>query len=229
MIGLAGAAIVLGRRAGGRDRLVGAVLVSAFAVPPVLLWLFSQAVPSFVSRYVICSTVALTGVAMLGLDAVRRRAGLALGAAVLAGLALIDLRSGVRSEGQPFKYEDPPAVTAFITDGSQPGDAIGFGSGGLRMVLDDYAAPGRPLPVDVALAPGGEAWRQHDLYGREVSPTALATRLAAVRRLWLVTDPTDHRYPSFGPFAPLRSAVLGSFRPVEVRSFPGMDVTLYVR
>jgi hypothetical protein len=45
----------------------------------------------------------------------------------------------------------------------------------------------------------------------------------------LVTDPSDHRYPSYGALASLRTGFEQDFRPVLRATFPGIDVTLYDR
>jgi hypothetical protein len=57
----------------------------------------------------------------------------------------------------------------------------------------------------------------------------LAARLSGVDRLWIVTDPGDHRFPTYGPFSAIRAAVTAAFARTVDESFPGMDVTLYVR
>ena len=207
---------------------VGALLAS-FALPPLTLWVFAQFVPSFIDRYVICSTIGIIGLAAAGLEVVRKRAGYALALAVLVLVAGLGLARIARLEGQSFKYENPPAVVSFIASQTRRGDAIGFAGGGLRTVVDTYLRPGNPFPGDIALAPGGAATNQHDVYALEVDPATLAVRLAGVERLWLVTDPSNHRYPPFGPFAPLRPVVEGAFQPAIDGSFPGIDVTLYTR
>jgi len=204
------------------------VLLASAVGPPLALWLFAQAVPSFLDRYVICSTVAVIGLAAAAASAVRAKAGPAAALAVVLVLAALGVRQIITLERQPFKYENAPAVVAFIAGRTRPGDAIGFGSGGLRTVADLYVGT-QPFPIDIAMAPGGAAGRQHDLYARQVSPATLARRLEGVQRLWLVTDPTDHRYPSSGPFAPLRSELTASFTVTAAAAFPGMDVTLYGR
>jgi mannosyltransferase len=219
----------LARRGARRDRLVVAVLASSCAVPPVALWLFAHVVPSFVDRYVICSAIALVALAALGLDHARHRAGAAAALILLAFLAGSGLGRVAAMERAPFKYENPPAVAAFIGARTQPGDAIGFGSGGLRTVIDVSRPACRPFPDDVALAPGGDAWRQPDAYAREVSPAVLAGRLSRVRRLWLVTDPSDRGYPSSGPLSALRGPVEGEYRLQATAAFPGMTVSLYAR
>jgi mannosyltransferase len=229
LAGLAGLAVVAVVAGGGaRDGLVVPALVGSFVLPPVVLWLVAQVVPVFLDRYVICSAVAAIGVAAVGLEVVRRRAGTVV---ALAGLALLVGLGGQRVaalERAPIKYENPPAVVAFVGGWARPGDAIGYSGGGLRTVLEDYRRKGS-FPVDVALAAGGEAWRQHDLYAREVSPAVLEQRLADVQRLWLVTDPTDRRFPSYGPFNAIRSDVMNEFEQATAASFPGIDITLYVR
>jgi mannosyltransferase len=235
-VGLAGIAIgaVLRparrpRRTIPRDGLVAAALVASFTIPPVLLWVVSQFVPSFVDRYVICSTVAAIALVGLGLEVVRRRAGSMVAWALVGLLVVLGGQRAAALERAPLKGEDPPAVVSFLSRQTQGGDAIGFGGGGLRTVIDAYLPKQARFPTDVALAPGGEAWLQHDVYAREVSSPTLAARLAGVNRLWLVTDPGDRRYPTYGPFSSLRANVTQAFQPVTNASFPGIDVTLYVR
>lgn len=222
-------AVVVSRRCDRRDRLVVAALIASCAIPPIALWVFAHVVPAFVDRYVICSVIALLALTALGLELLRERVGAIAALALLFLLAGAGLGRVAALERAPYKYENPPAVVAFVSARIQPGDAIGFGSGGLRTVIDAYLPAGRPFPEDVALAPGGEAWRQPDAYAREVSPAVLAARLGGVRRLWLVTDPTDHGYPSSGPLSALRASVEGAYRLEGTAAFPGMTVTLFAR
>jgi mannosyltransferase len=205
------------------------MLAASLIVPPVLLWLIAQVAPSFIDRYVICSTVALIGLAVMGLDLVTKRAGIVAAVLLLALPVAIGAQHIAALERHPYKYENPPAVVAFLAGQTKPGDVIGFGGGGLRTVVDRYVSPGVPFPADISLAPGGEAARHHDIYGLEVSSAALERRLSAIERLWLVTDPTNGRYPSSGPFTSLRPLVTRTFQRAAAASFPGMDVTLYVR
>ncbi|HSS09417.1 MAG TPA: hypothetical protein VLL25_06005 [Acidimicrobiales bacterium] len=210
-------------------RLVVGALLASFVIPPFSLWLISQVVPSFIDRYVICSTVAIIGLAAVGLDVLRKRAGSVVALTILALLAAVGVSRVATLEGQAFKYENPPVVVSFIESQARPGDAVGFAGGGLRTVIDAHLPQGAPFPVDIALAPGGKASRQHDVYAREVNSATLALRLTHVQRLWLVTDPTNRRYPPFGPFAPLRPTVTEAFEPTTIGAFPGIDVTLYTR
>jgi hypothetical protein len=211
------------------DALPAEALLASFALPPLTLWVFAQVVPSFIDRYVICSTIGIIGLAAVGLDILRSRRTQVLALAVLGLLAGLGLARIARFEGAPFKYENPPAVVSFIARQSRQGDAVGFAGGGLRTVIDAYLRAGQPFPDDIALAAGGAAAKQPDIYAREVDPPTLLTRLSGLERLWLVTDPSNHRYPPFGPFAPLRPAVARAFQPEMAASFPGIDVTLYAR
>ena len=222
---------ILAARHGRDERAIVAALAAAFAAPPLVLWLISQAVPAFIDRYVIASTVAGIGCVVIGLRAAASSSTVAraVAAALLVAVAAAGAEHVVAFEGKPYKYEDPPAVVSFILHQARSGDAIGFGGGGLRTVIDLYVPAHQPFPTDVAVAPGGEAWRQLDIYAREVGAATLARRLAAVDRVWLVTDPSDRRYPSDGSFGALRPEVAAQFGAAVRGTFPGIDVTLYVR
>lgn len=237
MLSLATVALLAGRRR------VAVPLLAAFALPPVVLWTLAQVVPVFIDRYVICSTLALVGLAAAGLMAIRDHigggggggggpAGRLVAGAILAGLVVLGGQRSAHVEAEPFKVDNAPAVVGFIRAGAQPGDAVVYAGGGLRTLIEATlprvgAAGG--FPPDVALAPGGEAFRQHDLYAREVAAPQLAARLVGIRRLWLITDPNDQRYPQGGPFATIRPQVTAEFGSGTTRSFGAIDVTLLVR
>jgi len=229
VVGLAIVAVIGMRRVDSRrDGMVVTALAVALVAPPAILWLVGQVIPVFIDRYVICSTLAAIGLTALGLELVRRWSRIAATVLLLA-LVVIGGEAVIRLERAPFKYENPPVLVAFVVRQTEPGDVVGFGSGGLRTVIDAYLPRGAAFPNDVALAPGGESWLQDQDYAREVSAPVLAVRLASVDRLWFITDPSDHGYPNDGPFATLRGSILQSFRRVMTTSFPGIDVTLYVR
>ena len=205
-----------------RDRLVVSALAVAFVVPPVGLWTLGQVTPAFIDRYVICSALALVALAGAGLAALRDRLGHAGGSAgwgrlvafgVLAGLVVLGGQRVARIEAAPVKVDNAPAVIRFLQAHAETGDAIAYAGGGLRTVLDASLPHGTSLPLDVALAPHGQASFQHDLYAREVDAPALRARLATVERLWLITDPGDQQYPRGGPFAQLEPLVLATFGP----------------
>jgi mannosyltransferase len=179
----------------------------------------------FLDRYVICSTLGVVGLAAVGADAVRARVGPVVAAAILVVPVVVGARHVAALERAPYKYEDPPAVIALVNGAARPGDALGFGGGGLRIVIDAYVRSGDPLPTDVARGAGAG----QGAYAAEVDPATLRRRLASVDRLWLITDPTDRRFPSAGPWASLRSEVAADFSVQSANTTPGIDVTLYVR
>jgi len=216
----------------GRGQVITAALAAGFVLPPLALWAISQLAPSYIDRYVICSAVAMIGLAAAGFEAARKRAGPVVALALLAVLVTVGAQHVAQVEAGPFKVDNAPGAWSFIANHAQPGDALGYAGGGLRIVMDAAAprSPGpAPIPLDVALAPRGEAFLQHDLYAREVSAAELGQRLAGVSRLWLVTDSRDHRYPSDGPFGQLRPVVTADFAPSSSGSFGAIDVTLYLR
>lgn len=230
VFGLAAAALLAGMRA----RKVAVPLLAAFVLPPLALWTVAQVAPSFIDRYVICSTVAVVGLAAAGLASIRDRLGAPgrwVGLVILAALVVLGGQRSAHVEAEPFKVDNAPAVVAFIRAGAQPGDAVVYAGGGLRALMEATFSQGRAgdFPPDIALAPGGEAFLQHDLYAREVSPAVLVTRLVAVQRLWLITDPTDQRYPHGGPFASLRPQVTAAFGSAATNSFGAIEVTLLRR
>ncbi len=232
---LAAVALIASRGArGARDRLIVVALVAGFALPPLGLWAMAQLTPVFIDRYVICSILALAGLAAAGLAALRdhlggKGLGRVVALAVLAGLLVLGGQRVARTEAAPFKVDNTPAVVGFIQSQAQPGDAVAYAGGGLRTVIDASLPAGRSFPGDVALAPGGQASLQSDLYAREVTAPQLQSRLATVSRLWMVTDPSDQDYPQGGPFLTLKPLVLAAYAPTTTTSFGTIDVTLFVR
>lgn len=189
----------------------------AFVGPPIALWLLGQLLPAFTARYVIFSTLALIGLAALGFVRVRPRG---FAAVLLAAAVTLGFHEELRQLRRPFKYENPPAVVGFVAARVLPGDAVAFSGGGLRTLVDYY---GGVEAADVALAGASR-----DIYPAQISAATLSARLRSVDRVWMITDPSDHRFPSYGPFAGLRSSFASAFSPATEASFPGIDVTLYV-
>jgi mannosyltransferase len=218
---------------GARNREPMAALAAAAVLPPLALWTAAQAVPVFIDRYVIPSAVAMVALAAAGATVLAARLGSVGRLLGIGGVGLLLVLGGqhvARLEAQPYKVDNGPGVVRFIQSQAQGGDAVAYAGGGLRTLIEAATsrAPG-PFPPDVALAPGGQAFRQHDLYAREVAAPVLAARLTAVQRLWLITDPGDQRYPQGGPFATLRPVVTADFRSAATASFGSVEVTLLVR
>jgi hypothetical protein len=238
VVALAAIALIGTTATSGPDRMIVVALAAAFVLPPLALWIVAQITPVFIDRYVICSTVAMLGLAVAGLVALRDRLGRIggiVGVAILAGLLALAAQRTAFMEAQPFKSDNGPAMVTFVEARTQPGDAVAYAGGGLRTLIDTMLAEqpqsqrGDAFPPDVALAPHGQAFYQDDLYAREVSAPTLIARLATVERLWMITDPSDQSYPQGGPFATLKSTVLAMYGPDGTWSFGSVDVTLLVR
>ncbi len=227
---LAAAALLpRGRAALEGGLTVVAPMAVAFVLPPVALWAVSQLSPSFIDRYVIASTLGVVVLAAAGLAVVRHVGGRGLAWVILAGLLVLGGQRSARMEAEPFKVDNAPALVRFIQSRAQPDDAMAYAGGGLRIVTESSLTPTSPFPPDIALAPGGEEYLQSDIYAREVSAAELLPRLATVQRLWLVTDPSDQRFPQGGPFAQSRSLIMASFDFGPTTSFGAIDLTLLVR
>jgi hypothetical protein len=171
----------------------------------------------------------MVGLAAAGLSVLRHVGGRVVAAAVLAALLLIGGQRTARLQAYRYKVDDAPAMVALIRAQNRPGDAVAYAGGGLRILVESAIGRHGVFPPDIALAPGGEAFRQHDLYAREVDAAQLAARLESVQRLWMVTDPSDQRYPQGGPFAELKALVGATFAQGETNSFGATEVTLLVR
>jgi mannosyltransferase len=211
------------------SRTVVAALAVAFVLPPLGLWTLSQLSPSYVDRYVIASTLGAVVLAAAGLAVLRRRGGRAVAGAVLAGLVVLGGQRTARLEAQPFKVDNAPALVRYVRRQAQPGDAMAYAGGGLRIVVESAVATTGALPPDIALAPGGQEYLQSDIYAREVSAAELLRRLAPVQRLWLVTDPADQRFPQGGPFAQSKALIMTSFDFGPTTTYGAIDLTLLMR
>jgi mannosyltransferase len=227
---VAAVALALGRTPPTtHDRPVVISLAAAFVVPPLALWSFAHLIPAYIDRYVISSALALVGLAAAGLAVLRQHGGRLVATAVLAALLLIGGQRTARLEAYPYKVDNAPAMVDFIRSQNHPGDAVAYAGGGLRILVESAVGRHGAFPPDIALAPGGEAFRQHDLYAREVDAAQLRARLESVQRLWMITDPSDQRYPQGGPFATLKPMVMATFAPSDTTSFGATEVTLLVR
>ncbi len=229
LVAVLGVVAVAGTWRRRTDSEIVVALAAAFVLPSPVLYVVAQVVPSFIDRYLICSAVAMVGMVAVGLDELRRRAGPALPLAALAVLVLLGGQRAVKLEAQPLKIDNAPGAVAFISSHAAAGDAVAYAGGGMRTVIETAVPASIPWPSDVARAPGGETFRQHDLYAREVPAAELAARLGPVQRLWMVTDSKDHRYPRGGQWAQIRPLVTGQFTVGLRESFDAIDLTLYVR
>lgn len=212
---LAGAAL---RPGPGRDRAARLAALAApwLALPPVVVASVSELTPMWQPRYLLFCLPALALLAAAALSRLPPGAGAAVAAAcvaaVLAGQPLV--RPAVAADNLR-------AVSRLIGSRSRRGDAVVFSTLGRRLIEDAYPAGFRRVR-DVGLS--ASAASRDSLYGRNVSPAALARRLAATSRLWVVGDPT--------PRPPRHFATLGhprAFCQQRTWQLRGSTVTLYLR
>jgi len=164
-------------------------------LPPLLLLAVSEVHAVYTERYVLYCFPALSVLTAAGLSSIARLAGhmsfgrrsrvlAVLPSAVLATVLaafLVGPQAGVRITTN--RTDDLRSVTAIVAAHERPGDEVFYLPQTTRVVGMAYPAPFRRLR-DVAL--GQSPARSATLLGVEVSASALARRLAGVRRIWTV-------------------------------------------
>jgi len=149
-------------------------------LPPVTLWLISQAHPLFESRYVFF-TVPGTALAMASLAPLFRARWLT---AVVLVVAVSGLSMQQEYRGTSGHGEDIRAAAAAIAERAQPGDAVLFLPASRRVVERGYPDAFRGVD-DVALDRSAE--QSATLWGTEIPADQLAAALRKRNRVWVVT------------------------------------------
>lgn len=168
------------------------LVVGWAALPPVLLFAFSQLDPLFAARYLLTSTPALAIIAAIGAVAIVRhsRALAVAGAGVMICFTLL-ARFDLESYGDTYRQGWGPgdlSAARLIASRAEAGDGIVYYPWGQRLAIDMHlkreAAPGAVLPDDFAVAAGAE--QLGDLYAQQVQPETLISRLKRHPRVWLL-------------------------------------------
>jgi hypothetical protein len=83
-------------------------------------------------------------------------------------------------------------------------------------------------PADIALAPGGQADKVHDLFAKEVGARTLTSRLARRERVWVVSLPAATWHPTPEPMQTVQRGWFWrhTFRRVSQQDFGGLRVEL---
>jgi mannosyltransferase len=163
------------------------LVIGWLMLPTALLFVFSQALPLFLSRYLLGCAPAAAIMAAIGLVSLARRSrALSVAAAVIVfGLAVqarVDLKP---NGGRSMQYSD--AAGRVIAMQSRPGDGIVYPAPYTRLFhyyLDREAGPDADLPTDFAIPPSDRG--RLGFYAKELSPNAWARRLLDYRRVWVV-------------------------------------------
>jgi mannosyltransferase len=197
-------------------------------VPPVVLVLASELRPLWRGRYLLPVTPALVILIAFGLSRLRPRAVQAGVLAVVLTLSAVNVRGKLQEDA----VEDLPAAAGLLLQASRPSDAVVYSGAATRTpflwVLQQQAGD-RPLPRDVALAPGGGTGEVRDLYVKEVDAPALATRLRSCERVWVVSLPDSLWHPTPEPMQAVQRTSFWreQFQEVAQHDFGGLRIELY--
>lgn len=206
------------------------LLVGWLVIPPLVLWLVSVAWPLFGSSYLIAVVPAYVIIASVGIVALARRW------AIIVPVALAVVAGSIVASVKPDPpYEDYRAAARLVYEGARRGDAIGFSPAWARTGILVYfrqfdGEASERVPVDVALAPDGDAERVGDIFAREVGPKELVRRLEGYPRLWIVGYSSSGWHPTPEPMERVeKDFVERGYERTLVRTFGRLQVKLYER
>ena len=172
--------------AGGRARIrsdwpagLPALCLPWLLLPPAALLTASLVHPVYTSRYVLFSLPALALLAGVALAALGRVAGVA----GLILVVLMGLPAQLAARGQGAHGDNIRRADAIVSIARRPGDVVLYASPAARYLPAAYPGGLAALP-DIALASGPIP--TGTLTGTYQPPAAVARRLAAVRRVWVV-------------------------------------------
>jgi mannosyltransferase len=236
------AAIALGGAlAGWRSRRPGELTLTGvtlpwLVLPPLILISVSQVHPVYVERYVVFCVPALALLSAAGLawlvrlaaatPAGQRRPALAWlpSAAILAALAvlLIGPQQAIR---QPAARPDNlRAAAAVISAHERPGDGIFYIPARTRVLSIAYPGPFQRLR-DLALARSPAA--SDSLVGIQVGPSALRSRFAGVRRVWIIRWTSQHSLRPGSPTGQEELKLVGGMHLVRRWHVKTITISLY--
>ncbi|MGW2225362.1 glycosyltransferase family 39 protein [Streptomyces formicae] len=232
-----------------------AVALPLLVVPPAVLLAVSQRWPLYQDRYVLFALAGLPLLVAAGADRVVRGVGAALRtrpgdppwpaprpwisrgrtAVAAVGAAAVGVtlwwQLPLHRHDRAFGHdrENPAAAAAFAAREVRPGEPVLYLPLLARRVSLAYPAGFRGTR-DLALArsPGSSG----TLYGVEVPPTELRRRLAAVDRLWVLTEPPalrQARRAGQGAEEVKLAVLKREFTPHVTYAVPGATLRLYVR
>ncbi|MFJ3304043.1 glycosyltransferase family 39 protein [Streptomyces sp. NPDC086549] len=227
MLGAACAAVLPWRRRAGRVGLV-ALALPLLLLPGLLLLLVSLVKPLYVDRYVLygqAGTALLVGAALDRLVRVRGpvRAGVVL-AAGAAVLALLPVTLYLRAPQS--RVDDVTAVAAAVRTAGEGADGILYAPSRRRVwsLVDPDSVRGlRDLALDRGPADSGT------LYGTEVVPSVIRSRLLAARRVVVLRDPAGQPVDATAQEAVKRRVLAGYFEECGTRTVRGARVSVYAR
>ncbi len=203
------------------------LVVAWFAVPMVIVLLFSLARPVFLPRYMMICLPALVLLAAAGIGLLRQPLLVLASVALFCYLAGTGIRVCYDVPKFAGGHEEFREAATYILDHSRSGDEIMFYSAGGRWPYAYYAAH-LPSPAGSPLIvyPGkGDLVSWQDFTPKKPSPELLKTIARDCPRLWVVISNTP---ASEDPVTQQIKSVMGQhFRTVSNREFTAVQVYLY--
>ncbi|MFF1705994.1 glycosyltransferase family 39 protein [Streptomyces sp. NPDC058252] len=226
-LGIACAALLPRGRSAGRVGLVPLAL-PLFVLPGLLLLLVSLVKPLYVDRYVLYGQAGTALLAGAALDRLARAGGLIRAGALLAAgaavAALLPVTLHLRTPQS--RVDDVTAVAAAVRAAAEGADGVLYLPARRRvwsLVDPDSVRGPRDLALDRGPADSGT------LYGTEVAPSVVRSRVLAARRIVVLRDPAGQPVDATPQEAAKRRLLAEHFEECGTRAVLGARVSVYAR
>ena len=203
--------------AGGGSFSPAAYVVLCFLVPIGLVFGISLVRPLTVPRYLIATVAPLALAAAAGLMAIPHRA---LRLAALGAVTILAFRSSASQLARVS--DDYRSATAYMLEGSAPGDALMFCRPEAKRGFDYYARHASFVPPTIHLRHSKPYDKPSFGEPGALSPDELGMLAAGYDRLWMLC--THDKMGKYGP--PLLTAIANSHVILEDKYFPEVRVAL---
>jgi len=209
-------------RGPGRTADLRALALALLIAPAALLMLVSVFQPLYVDRYVLYGNAGLALLIGAALHRLGRLGRVRVAAAVV--LALIPGTLHLRDSTS--RVDNVTTIARTVQEMGEPGDGILYMPLRRRVWSLPYPQSVAGLR-DLALARGPHA--SHTLYGTEVHPSGIRTRMLATARIVTVRDPAGQPLDAFAGEAVKRNVLKAHFEECATRKVHGARVTVYAR
>ncbi|MGP3991881.1 hypothetical protein [Streptomyces sp. 3N207] len=184
--------------------------------------------PIYVERYVMYASAGPALLLGAALQELRRRPGLRAGSAAVAGVAavLLLVPVGKHLRAPASRTDDLNAIANAVSARANPGDGLLFMPGGSRVWKLPYASAYRGL---TDLTSKADPHTSRTLYGTDVPPRAVRTRMLAVRRILVLQDPAGTQRGQDGIDRVKRATLRTHFVLCSTTRVQGARLTVYTR
>ncbi|MFI6523866.1 glycosyltransferase family 39 protein [Streptomyces uncialis] len=222
-------AVLAGRRRArtAREAVLVVLGLGLFLAPTGLLMLLSLARPLYLDRYVLYGTAGLALLLGAVLDRILRLGPWLRTGAVLAAVAVctgwvptaLDLRTPAS------RSDDVTALATALRETARPGDGVVYLS--VKRRAWELAGHTPVAGTDLARERGPAA--SHSLYGTEVAPAELRTRMLARHRIIAVGSPPGDAVENDPMARVKRDTLANHFEACAERRAGGAMITVYAR